>query len=269
MATDIDKLQGDWYVTSLEIGGQEGGIPITGEQMIVVKSDRFESLGMGATYKGTVKLGKEGGVTTIDLIFTAGPEKGNVNRGIYKLAGTKWTLLLNTRTGPRPKKFGVKLGTGHVLEELSRTPAAKSVSGSGATDSGAADESNEAPAGPATAIEGEWQMESAVFNGATMDPAMVTWVKRTNRGDITKVVAGGQTMLHARFTLGAAKGSNVIDYVNLAGANNGKSQEGIYERTGDRLRICMAPPGKPRPTTFESKKGDGRSFTTFTRSEQQ
>lgn len=122
MATDIDKLQGDWYVTALEIGGQAGGVPITGEQMIVVKSDRFESLGMGATYKGTVKLGKEGGVTTIDLIFTAGPEKGNVNRGIYKLAGTKWTLLLNTRTGPRPKKFGVKLGTGHVLEELSRTP---------------------------------------------------------------------------------------------------------------------------------------------------
>ncbi len=109
-------------------------------------------------------------------------------------------------------------------------------------------------------------MESAVFNGAPLEPAMVAWVKRTTRGDITKVVAGGQTMLHARFALDTAKGSNAIDYLdNLSGANKGKSQEGIYELKGKSLRICMGAPGKPRPTTFESKKGDGRSFTTFTR----
>ena len=129
MATDIDKLQGTWYVTALDTGGPAEAMPITGEQMIVIRSDRFESLGMGATYKGTVKLGKEGGVTTIDLIFTSGPEKGNVNRGIYKLAADKWTLLLNTRAGPRPKKLGSRTGAGVMLEELSRLPLASATKG--------------------------------------------------------------------------------------------------------------------------------------------
>ena len=114
-------------------------------------------------------------------------------------------------------------------------------------------------------IEGEWTMESAVFNGAPMDAAMVAWVRRTTRGDVTKVVAGDQTMLHARFTLDATQPSNAIDYVSLAGANKGKSQQGIYELSGAALQICMAPPGKPRPREFESMKGDGRSFTTWRR----
>ena len=95
---------------------------------------------------------------------------------------------------------------------------------------------------------------------------MVAWVKRTTRGDITKVVAGGQTKLHARFSLDATQGSNAIDYLdNYSGANKGKAQQGIYERNGDSLRICVAPPGKPRPREFESARGDGRSFTVWHR----
>ena len=53
MAADIDKLQGTWFVTSLEVGG-EGDMPLMGEPTIEVKSDRFETLGMGAIYKGIV-----------------------------------------------------------------------------------------------------------------------------------------------------------------------------------------------------------------------
>ena len=37
----------------------------------------------------------------------------------------------------------------------------------------------------------------------------------------------------------------------------------ILDLSGDTLRICMAAPGKPRPTDFFSKAGDGRSYTTW------
>ena len=56
-----------------------------------------------------------------------------------------------------------------------------------------------------------------------------------------------------------------IEYENRAGSNAGKNQLGIVELHGDVLRICMSPPGKPRPTDFSSTPGDKRSFTTWRR----
>jgi len=40
----------------------------------------------------------------------------------------------------------------------------------------------------------------------------------------------------------------------------GLVQRGIYELDGPTLRLCVAPPGKPRPSEFETRPGDGRSL---------
>jgi uncharacterized protein (TIGR03067 family) len=40
----------------------------------------------------------------------------------------------------------------------------------------------------------------------------------------------------------------------------GQVQRGIYELDGNRLRMCVSPLGKPRPTEFETHPGDGRSL---------
>jgi uncharacterized protein (TIGR03067 family) len=39
----------------------------------------------------------------------------------------------------------------------------------------------------------------------------------------------------------------------------------IYEIDGDRLTYCVAPPGKPRPTEFVTKKGDGYTLVSLKR----
>jgi uncharacterized protein (TIGR03067 family) len=91
---------------------------------------------------------------------------------------------------------------------------------------------------------------------------MVKFCKRITRGNVTTVVAGPQTMLKARFTLGTSQ-ADAIDYVNLHGSNKGKPQHGIFERTGNELKICISPPGKPRPADFSSKPGDGRNYTVW------
>ena len=96
-----------------------------------------------------------------------------------------------------------------------------------------------------------------------MSKEMVTWAKRITTGNITKVMAGPQLMLHVSFTVDDSIEPKLIDYVNLSGANKGKSQAGIYDLNDNVLRVCMSPPGKPRPTEFRSKKGDNRSFTTW------
>jgi uncharacterized protein (TIGR03067 family) len=108
-------------------------------------------------------------------------------------------------------------------------------------------------------------MVSGVFDGKPLAANMVAWTTRITRGDVTAVLAGPQTMLRATFTIDERKRPHAIDYVNLEGPHTRKAQAGIFDQQGDALQICMAPPGKPRPTDFASKPGDGRSFTTWRR----
>jgi uncharacterized protein (TIGR03067 family) len=280
LAGDLKKLQGAWNVTALEADGQK--IPhaaIAGSQ-IVIERKKFTSIAMGATYEGTVEIHATQSPRAFDLVFTAGPEKGNRNLGIYKLNGDLWTICLATQGSQRPRKFATQPGAGIALETLERASGGKSakqpsvasaahsrakkaaalqpgVTKNGLAETGAAED------GPPTELEGEWPLVSGVFNGQPLDPSMVKFCKRVTRGNVTTVLAGPQTMLKVQFTLDRSKNPNRIDYVNLQGANKGKSQLGIFELSGPSLKMCVAPPGQPRPTDFSSKRGDGRNYTVW------
>ena len=53
MGQDLERLQGTWNVVSLEMDGQKMS---GGGARIVVRGNRFTSIAMGATYKGTVTV---------------------------------------------------------------------------------------------------------------------------------------------------------------------------------------------------------------------
>jgi len=38
---------------------------------------------------------------------------------------------------------------------------------------------------------------------------------------------------------------------------------GIVKKSGDQVTLCLAPPGRDRPNTFETKKGDNRRLLTL------
>jgi uncharacterized protein (TIGR03067 family) len=265
MPTDLEKLQGIWYLAALETEGQKMDPAMLDGSHIIVKGDKFTSLGMGATYEGTLSLGKGKTQKEFDLLFTVGHAKGTRNLGIYKLTPRRWTICLATHGPVRPKTFATKPESGIALETFVReAPAAKASKKPSRTAKRVA----AAPAvesGPPTAIEGEWEMVSAVFNGKPMDASMVKWCKRITRGNVTTIVAGPQTMLKATFTLKPGKTHAAIEYMNLVGANKGKAQAGIYELKGESLQFCMSEPGKPAPSEFSSKPGDGRSYTAWKR----
>ena len=282
MARDIEALQGRWNITALEMDGAEMPAPTFTGAGITVDGDRFISTGMGLSYEGTVVIDHAKKPKTLDLLFTVGHAAGTRNFGIYELKRDRWTICLATRGTRRPRAFATRADTGLALETLKRAvtngrtsnrrtkavvtqkPSAlpRAVRGRtlGATSTGS-------PTGKSpdatTPWEGEWKMVSGIFSGVPMAENMVEWVKRETRGDVTKVLAGPQTMLHARFTLDESKRPNLVEYSNLSGTNKGKTQSGIAEFTGDALRVCVAAPGKPRPDGFSSKKGDGRSLTTW------
>ena len=116
MAKDFAKLQGEWTLTSLEMDGEDA--PVSGG--IAIDGDRFRAIGMGADYSGTVELDEAAKPRHIDLIFTDGPEAGNLNRGIYELSGDTLRLCLNMAGKARPRSFSTKPGSGNALEVFRR-----------------------------------------------------------------------------------------------------------------------------------------------------
>jgi uncharacterized protein (TIGR03067 family) len=264
MRDDLDLIQGTWAVAELQMEGQTISGGMLANARVEITGNRFNSLGMGTVYEGTVTLDDSPNPHQLDMKFDAGPEKGNTNLGIYELNGDTWKICLSTRGEVRPMEFSAPAGSGFVFELLTRSEAA-----SAKKDKAPSPKAVVAPprtgVSPVTDFEGEWQMVSAVMDGAPMDPSAVEWVKRITHGRETTVYAGPQVMMKMEFTSDASKAPKTIDYANTAGSNKGKSQQGIYEFEGDLLKICVAPPGKPRPAQFQSDRGDGRTFTVWKR----
>jgi uncharacterized protein (TIGR03067 family) len=117
---DLELLQGPWAITSLEIDGKPLAPHDFAAARIVVEGDRFTTVGMGAAYSGTLKLDPTASPRAIDMKFEDGPEKGNINLGIYEIEQDDWKLCLATRGSVRPKTFATAPGTGFALETLER-----------------------------------------------------------------------------------------------------------------------------------------------------
>lgn len=262
MKKDIDLLQGTWTITTLQADGEPMSAPEGAH--IVIKGNRFTSIGMGAEYAGTLKLDASARPRQFDMKFDTGHAKGTVNLGIYELKGNKLKLCLATRGTVRPKKFASTPGSGIALETLTRgkASAAKNKTKARTSVKAAPVTKNNVPV---TEIEGEWNLVSAVMDGKPMDESMVSWVKRVTHGNQSTVTAGPQVMLKVEFTADTSKSPRTIDYVNVVGANKGKTQAGIYEIKDGLLTFCIAAPGTERPKKFESAKGDDRTLTVWKR----
>src|SRR5690349_19137852 len=105
MPPDLELLQGVWVVSSLDMEGRSMPAGMLADARITVKEDRFTSTGMGAEYSGKIELDPLQSPRQIDMKFDAGPEAGNINRGIYELAGDTWKLCLATSGTVRPADF--------------------------------------------------------------------------------------------------------------------------------------------------------------------
>jgi uncharacterized protein (TIGR03067 family) len=87
MREDIDLLQGTWVVTGLEMDGQQMPAAMLANGRIAVHGKRFVSTGMGAEYEGTLELDISQTPRHLNMMFDAGPEKGNTNLCIYEIKG--------------------------------------------------------------------------------------------------------------------------------------------------------------------------------------
>ena len=252
MGRDLDRLQGAWTVTALEMEGQTTPASMLAEACIVIKGDRFTTTGMGAEYGGTFIVDESATPRRLDMKFETGPEKGATNLCIYELDGDTWKLCIATRGTVRPAGFVSPAGSGFAVETLRRGGAPKKTR-------------RARKVGPATELEGEWRMVSGVMDGKPMDASTVKWVKRVTRGNRTTVTAGPQTMMEFDFVIDPAKSPAEIDYTHTTGAHKGRTQLGVYQLEGDRLTIFVAAPGAGRPKQFEAAPDNNGTITVWRR----
>lgn len=218
---------------------------------IMVKGNRFTALSMGPTYRGTIVIGGTASPWTIDLKFTAGPEKGNTNRGIFEFAGDTWRLCLNMTGQDRPAEFATRPNSGLALETLRR--AEKAVTARASKPAPAL------PCEPAPELEGEWAMISCVSSGEALEEGFVKLGQRKAKGNEITVLMAGRVIVQAKFTVDRSQNPMTIDYL----LKGGRSQLGIYKLDGPTLTVNFSNPGQPRPTGFTSSAGDGRTLTVW------
>jgi uncharacterized protein (TIGR03067 family) len=266
MRDDLDLLQGTWAVTELEMEGQTISGGMLANARVEITGNRFSSLGMGTVYEGTVTLDDSAIPHQLNMKFDAGPERATPISAFTNLREIREDLSLDTgrspadRVFPRQPAAGSSLKCSLAVKRFHRRKTKHHRPGPPSQEQGKA-------ASPATEFEGEWQMVSAVMDGVPMDPSAVEWVKRITHGSETSVYAGPQLLMKMEFSCDASKAPKTIDYVNTAGSNKGKSQQGIYVFEGGILTICVAAPGKTSSHTIQSDRGDGRTFTVWKRAD--
>ena len=120
MDMDYAKLEGTWRVISLEVDGMKIAEETIKDSRLVIKGKEFTMKEKIATYRGTFTIDPSKKPKTIDIKFTAGPEKGNSSLGIYQLEGDDLKLCLTITAKDRPTEFAAKPKSGHGFEVLKR-----------------------------------------------------------------------------------------------------------------------------------------------------
>ena len=118
-------------------------------------------------------------------------------------------------------------------------------------------------------MQGEWTMVSGERGGMQMPANIVATGRRVCKDDQVTVNVGGMLIMKATFTVDASKSPRTIDYDVKDGPSKGKKQLGIYELNGDTLKFCFAEPDQPRPDSFETKAGDGRTLSVWKKAAKQ
>jgi uncharacterized protein (TIGR03067 family) len=113
-------------------------------------------------------------------------------------------------------------------------------------------------------MQGDWAAVSMIQDGTKYPDDDAQSLFRTVKGDQYTVFHFDQPLAKWNFKLDATKKPKTID---VAKPDDDKAPAvlGIYEFDGDKFKLCIAAPGKDRPTEFESKAGSGHTLSVWVR----
>jgi uncharacterized protein (TIGR03067 family) len=267
----LRALEGTWVFAHLEVDGHAVPPGMMGNSRILIDGDCFRTESPEATYEGIFNINVEARPHEIDIEFIAGPEAGNWNFGIFRLAGDQFELCLDLNGQPRPTEFCTSPRSGHAYERLTRSSDARPANVSGGTPPAqqalptkvGSTEFSYVECPTLTRLQGEWAAVQVVLDGNELPPMMVATGLRTATQNQVKVTFGGQLMVDALARIDERADPIHIDYFNRCGQAKGQVQLGIIQWVGQEACITMAAPGRPRPTDFTCPAGSGRTLSRW------
>jgi len=275
LARHVDRLrslEGTWAFRSLEMDGRAMPSSMLARSVLLFDGDRFRMESPEATYEGIFTIDVEKEPHRIDIDFMEGPESGNRSEGLFLLDGDQLTICLGLVGAARPEGFATSRGSGHALEVLVRSDHGRPAGVDGGTlpapaptkivDPG---DFNAASTPNMEKLQGEWEPLELVTSGTPLEASYLPFGSRTHSGVETKVVFGGQIMLHAKMRFNESAIPCQVDYLNLTGKGKGSISLGLFRWDGEEAVFCIGAPGKPRPSDFSCDAGSGRTFSRWKR----
>ncbi len=113
------------------------------------------------------------------------------------------------------------------------------------------------------AIQGTWEYVSALRDGKPYKPPI--GVRITFADDKVRRIIGEKTHEHG-FKLDQNRAPKQVSLIRTV-SDKAEVSTGIYRLEGDTLTWCFNLPGKPIPTTLETKPGDGLTLCVLKRVE--
>ena len=111
---------------------------------------------------------------------------------------------------------------------------------------------------------GTWRFRSAEFEGKKEPVENFKEFRLILKGDRYTVKAGSLTF-GGTYKVDVTKKPKHIDVTHTDGPQKGQIMKGIYELEADTYKVCMALPGKERPTDFTAGAGSERTLSVWRR----
>jgi uncharacterized protein (TIGR03067 family) len=113
--------------------------------------------------------------------------------------------------------------------------------------------------------QGTWIATSSTFDGQRAPDEIARSIQRIVTENHVVWERHGKRFAGTTIELNPTHDPKNIDVIPDGGRNRGEHILGIYKLDGERLTICMAVAGQPRPKEFTAHKGSGWTLQTFER----
>jgi uncharacterized protein (TIGR03067 family) len=106
-------------------------------------------------------------------------------------------------------------------------------------------------------LAGAWRVTAVHVNGMILPSKQVPDLQLTFKNGRFTARLGKDKPQEGTYKLDPSKKPRTIDLERTSGPDKGKKQVGIYELTGNTLRICACEADNDRPTDFDTNDKPG------------
>src|ERR1043166_493630 len=115
-------------------------------------------------------------------------------------------------------------------------------------------------------LKGTWVLVAGKRDGKKFTEEQVKKTKLFIQGDTFRIPESSvATSEDGTINIDPNKKPKQMNATTGSGSDKGKTWQGIYELGADNYKVCLAPPGKDRPTEFSSKAGSEHLFQVWKR----